>query len=154
MWKGPDPSSAPDPATSPPRVQPAACLGTQHPHCSQLPTACEAWITGLPCAFPRLINLLRASSVSLKFSSFPVLVDIQLLENMTPNFQRPHWGRSDSGCSLPSSPHFSAARMGANRLLKVEDTQPDRRDASHQKLILRLPRSLITVGLLLVSRSE
>ena len=138
-------------------TQGAACRPPGDPAPSLLPAprSPRGLDHSLPCAFPQLINLLRASSVSLKFSLFPVLIDILLLENMTSNFQRPRWGRSDSGCWLPSSPHFPGARMGANRLLKVEDTQrPDRRDASHQKLILHLPRSLITVGLLLVSRSE
>ena len=131
MSKGPDPRRArpchlptPGAARHPP--------GTQHPHSSQLPTAHKAQTTGLPCAFPQLMNLLRASSVSLKFSSVPVLVDIQLLENMTPNFRRPHSGRSDPGCSLHPLPHFSAARMGPNRLLKGDDTKRlERRDASH-----------------------
>lgn len=155
MQKRPDPSGEPDFATSPPWVQPATRLGSQHPHCSQLPAVHKAQTTGLPRAFPRLMNLLRASSVSLKFSSVPVLVDSQQLENVTPNFQRPHSGRSNPGCSLHPSPHFSAARMGPNRLLKGDDTKRlERRDASHQKLILCLPRSLIIVGLLLISRSE
>lgn len=125
-------------------TQGAACRppGDPAPSLLPAPNSPRGLDHSLPCAFPRLINLLRASSVSLKFSSFPVLIDIQLLDNMTPHFQRPHWGRSDSGCWLPSSPHFPGARMGANQLLKVEDTQrPDRRDASHQKLILRLPES-------------